>query len=85
VDAVGEVDVGAAGRAEENLGALGQPDVGVAGRVVALVALGLDDGPADAVVEEATADQLAGDGVDGTVEEISPQRLCEPLGPASGP
>ena len=47
VDAVGEVDVGAAGRAEEDLGAVGEADVGVAGGVVALVALGLDDGAAD--------------------------------------
>ncbi len=43
VDAVGEVDVGAPRRPEEDLGAIGEADVGVAGGVVALVALGLDD------------------------------------------
>ncbi len=46
VDAVGEVDVGSPGRAEEGLRARRQADEGVAGRVVALVALGLDDRPA---------------------------------------
>lgn len=50
VDTVGEVDVGVAGRAEEDPGALGQPDVGVTGGVVGLVALGLDDRAADAFV-----------------------------------
>ena len=53
VDPVGEVDVGASRRPEEQRRPLGQPDVGVAGRVVALVALGLDDHPADAVDAQA--------------------------------
>lgn len=82
MDPVGEVDVGVAGRAEEDPGALGQADVGVAGGVVGLVALGLDDDAAAAFVEERAADQIAGDLVDRAVEEISPERLCEPLGPA---
>ncbi len=85
VDPVGEVDVGVAGRAEEDPGALGKTDVGVAGGVVGLVALGLDDDAAAASVEEGAADQVSGDVVDRAVEEVSPQRLCEPLGPASGP
>ena len=76
VDPVGEVDVGAAGRAEEDPGAVGEADVGVAGGVVALVALGLDDGAADAVEEEPAADQVAGDVVDRAVEEVS---RSEPL------
>ena len=50
VDSVGEVDVGVAGRPEENLGAVREADVGVAGRVVGLVALGLDDDAAAAFV-----------------------------------
>ena len=49
VDPVGEVDVRAPGRAEQRRGACGEPDVGVTGGVVALIALGLDDHPADAV------------------------------------
>ncbi len=56
MDAVGEVNVGAAGWAEEGLGARGEADVGVTGGVVALVALGLDDGAAGAIEEEAAAD-----------------------------
>jgi hypothetical protein len=64
VDPVGEVDVGVARRAEENLGALGEADVGMAGRVVGLVALGLDDDPAAAFVEQRAADQVTGDVVD---------------------
>ncbi len=71
VDAVGEVDVGAAGWAEEDLGAIGETDVGVAGGIVALVALGLDDDPAAAREEEPAADQLAGDQVNRAIEEIS--------------
>ena len=70
VDPVGEVDVGAAGRAEEDLGARGEADVGVAGGIVAVVALGLDDRAAAAPVEEPAADQLAGDLVDRAVEEL---------------
>jgi hypothetical protein len=61
VDPVGEVDVAAAGRAEEDPGALGDADVGVAGGIVALVALGLDDRAAAAGEEEPAADQIAGD------------------------
>jgi len=59
VDSVGEVDVGAAGRTEEDLGAIGEANVGVAGGVVALVALGLDDRASAAGEEEPAADQLA--------------------------
>jgi hypothetical protein len=69
-----------AGRAEEDAGAFGQADVGVAGGVVALVALGLDDGAAAAVEEEAAADEVAGDLVDGAREEVPPEapagKLC---------
>jgi hypothetical protein len=85
VDPVGEVDVGVAGRAEEDPGALGEADVGVAGGIVGLVALGLDDDAAAALVEQGAADQVAGDVVDRSVEEISPQRLSGPSGPASRP
>jgi hypothetical protein len=72
VDPVGEIDVGVARRAEENPRALGQPDVGVAGGVVGLVALGLDDGAAAAFVEKRATDEVPGDLVDRTVEEVSP-------------
>lgn len=71
MDPVGEVDVGVAGRAEEDLGALGQADVGVAGRVIGLVALGLDDDAAAAFVEQRAADQVAGNIVDRAVEEVA--------------
>lgn len=71
VDAVGEVDVGVAGRAEEDPGALGKADVGVTGGVVGLVALGLDDDAAAVLVEERAADEVAGDLVNGTVEELA--------------
>lgn len=64
VDAVGEVDVGVTGWAEEDAGALGEADVGMAGRVVGLVALGLDDDTADAFVEQRAADQVPGYVVD---------------------
>jgi hypothetical protein len=77
VDPVGEVDVGVAGRAEENPGALGQADVGVAGGVVGLVALGLDDDAAAAFVEESAADQVPGDVMDRAVEELALQTLQE--------
>lgn len=70
VDAVGEVDVGAAWRAEEDAGALGEADVGVTGGVGLLVALGLDDRAADAAEEEAAANQLAGDSVDRAGKKI---------------
>ncbi|MDX6604754.1 MAG: hypothetical protein QOF23_1263 [Solirubrobacterales bacterium] len=73
MDPVGEVDIGAAGRSEEDAGAFGQADVGVAGGVVALVALGLDDGAAAAVEEEGAADEVAGDLVDGALEEVAPE------------
>ncbi len=69
VDAVGEVDVGAARRAEERRGARREPDVGVARRVVALVALGLDDHSAHAVDQELTADEVARDLVHRPLEE----------------
>jgi len=75
VDAVGEIDVGEAGRAEEDPRALGQADVGVAGGVVGLVALGLDDDAAAAFVEEGAADQIAGDRVDRAVKEVALQAL----------
>jgi hypothetical protein len=73
VDSVGEVDVGEPGRAEENPGALGEADIGVAGGVVGLVALGLDDDAATALVEEGAADQLAGDRVDRAIKELTPE------------
>ena len=75
VDPVGEVDVGAAGRAEQDLGARGQADVGVAGGIVAVVALGLDDRAAATVEEEPAADQLTGDVVDAAVEEVDAESL----------
>lgn len=71
MDPVGEVDVGVAGRAEEDLGALGEADVGVAGGVVGLVALGLDDDAAAAFVEERAADEVAGDRVDRAVVKVA--------------
>ena len=46
VDPVGEVDVGAPGRAEQGLGAGVRAAEGVAGRVRLVVGLGLDDPPA---------------------------------------
>ena len=70
MDPVGEVDVGEAGRAEEDAGPLGQADIGVAGGVVGVVALGLDDDAAATAVEEGAADQLAGDRVDRAVEKL---------------
>lgn len=75
VNAVGEVDVGAAGRAEEDPGALGQADVGVAGGVAGVVALGLDDRAPAAVVEERAADQVAGDRVDRPGKELALKAL----------
>ncbi len=85
VDAVGEVDVGVAGRSEQDPGALGKTNVGVAGGIVGVVTLGLDDDTATSLVEKRATDQVSGDSVDRSVEEISPQRLCEPLGPAPRP
>lgn len=73
MDPVGEVDVGEAGRSEEDPGALGQADVGVAGGVVGVVALGLDDDAAAAFVEQGAADQLAGDRMDRAVKELTPE------------
>ena len=75
MDPVGEVDVGVAGRAEEDPRPLGQTDVGVAGGVVGLVALGLDDDAAAAFVEERAADQVPGDVVDPPVEELAIEAL----------
>ena len=43
------------------------------GGVVSLVALGLDDDAAAALEEEAAPDQVAGDLVDGAVEELESQ------------
>lgn len=77
MDPVGEVDVGVAGRPEEDPGPLGQADVGVAGGVVGLVALGLDDDAAAAFVEERAADQIAGDRVDRPIEEVALEALQE--------
>jgi hypothetical protein len=62
-------------RAEEDLGALGQADVGVAGWVVGLVALGLDDDAAAALVEQRAADQVAGDVVDRAVKKVALQAI----------
>ena len=76
VDPVGEVDVGAARRAEEGLGPRREAGEGVAGGVVALVALGLDDRAAAPLVEEPAADQLARDLVDGALEEGRVQALA---------
>lgn len=75
VDPVGEIDVGAAGRAEEDPGALGKADVGVAGGVVGLVALGLDDRAAPPFVEESAADEVPGDLMDRAVKEVALQTL----------
>ena len=77
MDAVGEVDVGVAGRAEKDPGALGKADVGVAGGVVGVVTLGLDDGAAAAFEEERAADQVAGDRVDRTVKELASQPVAQ--------
>ena len=77
VDAVGEVDVGVAGRAEQDPGALGEADVGVAGRIVGLVALGLDDGAADALVEQGAADQIAGDLVNRAIVKVALEPLAQ--------
>jgi hypothetical protein len=79
VDAVGEVDVGVAGRAEQNPRALGQADIGVAGGIVGLVALGLDDDAAAALEEQRAADQVAGNLVDraikkGALEPVAQER-----------
>jgi hypothetical protein len=78
VDAVREVDVGAAGRAEEDSGALGEADVGVAGGVVRVVTLGLDDGAADAVKQKRAADQIASDRVDRAIKELLLEPLAQP-------
>lgn len=77
MDPVGEVDVGVAGRAEEDPRPLGQPDVGVTGGIVGLVALGLDDDAAAAFVEEGATDEVPGDVVDPTVEELALEALQE--------
>ena len=75
MDPVGEVDVGVAGRAEENTGALGQADVGVAGRVVGLVALGLDDDAAATFVEERATDEVTRNSVNRAIEKTAIKRL----------
>jgi hypothetical protein len=49
----------------------------VAGGIVGLVALGLDDGAAEAFIEERAADEVAGDIVDRTVKELTLQRRYE--------
>ena len=61
----------------------GEPDVGVAGRVVALVALGLDDHSADPVDEQLAADQLARDLVDRPIEEVRPEGAHRSAVPSS--
>lgn len=75
MDPVREVDVGVAGRAEEDPGSLGQADIGVAGRVVGVVALGLDDEAAATFVEEGAADQVTRNSVDGAVKKAAIERL----------
>lgn len=49
----------------------------MAGGVVGLVALGLDDGPADAFEEQGAADQISGDRVDRTIEELALEPLAQ--------
>ncbi len=61
VDAVGAVDVGAAGSAEQRAGAGGEPDVRVARGLALVVGLGLDDHPGGRAVLHDAADQRAGD------------------------
>ncbi len=73
MDPVGEVHVGVSGRPEQRRGSLRQPDIRVAGGIVALVALALDDHPADAVEQQRAADQVAGDVVDRAIEEAGVQ------------
>lgn len=77
VDSVAEVDVGVAGRPEEDAGALGQADVGVAGGVVGVVALGLDDDAAAAFIKEGAADQVPSDVMDRSVVEVALEALQE--------
>jgi hypothetical protein len=55
----------------------------MAGRVFAFVGLGLDDRAADAVEEEAAADQGRGDLMDGPIEEVGPQTGIRPSGPGA--
>lgn len=50
------------------------------GGIVALIALGLDDGAAAAVEEESAADKVAGDVVDRAIEERSLEALLGALG-----
>jgi len=80
VDPVGEIDVAAPRGAVEDPGPLGQADVGVAGRVVAVVALGLDDRAAAAGKDQPAADQLVGDVVDGAGEELPREALARRAG-----
>ena len=74
--AVGEVDVGVAGRPEQRPRARREPGEGVAGRLLHVVALGLDDPPGGPAVADHAADQLARDvvhgaGVEGALEPRS--------------
>jgi hypothetical protein len=71
VDSIGEVDVGVAGRPEEDSGALGQAYVGVAGGIVGVIALGLDDDAAAAFVEKGAADQVPSNIMDRPVVEVA--------------
>ena len=71
VDPVGEVDVGVARRAEEDLVAGGPADVGVASGVRRVIRLGLDDHSGCVADGELAADQLARDLVHGAVEELA--------------
>ena len=71
VDAVGEVDVGRARGAEQDVGAAREAHVGVAGGLVHVVALGLDDAPRRLAVTQNAADQAAGHVVDRAGEEVA--------------
>lgn len=63
VDAVDEIDVGAAGRAEDDLGAGGDAAGGVGGFVIeAEVGFGFDDGGGVGAADEEFAEEIAGDG-----------------------
>jgi hypothetical protein len=62
VDAVAEIDVGAAGRAEQDAGAGGEAAAGVSGKVGgAKVGLYFDDAPGSLAVDERFAEEGAGD------------------------
>ncbi len=74
VHPVGEVHVRDPRRAEQGRVSPGAAGVGVAGRVVGVVALGLHDHPADPVEPQTAPDQIAGDLVDGAIEERRVER-----------